>query len=118
MLYVKSEMLSLHTSPANLTILCACCLLPWLQSPSVWHHSTVLVLLDAEKCIIWLAAHCQTWIICLPAHPSRIRVQCFYYVHVFLITRARKGVLNIILLSLLIHDYHLLPLSSFSFSVK
>lgn len=52
LLYVKSEMLPLHTSPANLTTLYACCLLPWLQSPSVWCHSTVLFLLNAEMSII------------------------------------------------------------------
>lgn len=50
--YCKKILLSLHTSPVNLTIFFACCLLPWLQSPSVWHHSTVLFPLNAEKSII------------------------------------------------------------------
>lgn len=50
----KYETLPLHTSPANLTILCPCCLLPWLQSLSVWRYSTVLFLFIAEKSIISL----------------------------------------------------------------
>lgn len=40
----NSETLPLHTSPANLTILCACCWLPWLQSPPACHHRTVLII--------------------------------------------------------------------------
>lgn len=40
-------MLPLHTSPANLTILCACCWLPWLRSPPVRHRCTALIAMRA-----------------------------------------------------------------------